>query len=291
MPRILPARPNIEYLKHQAKDLLNAYRAGDLAAQQLFAQHLPAALLSSPTDQEPQQLKRTHALLVLAREYGFTSWPKLVQHIKTAPAELRVPNSKDDRRAEKQARKLANQQRIAEVAEKLVVAARNQELRQLFATLSIGRGDGDDVRAYLVAHDMYTTVIDALLIAAEHPHDRLRFLAAQAMDHFADQRCAEPLRRMLHDAVPRVRWAAIHSLQCEECKLAPLTFEHDVIATLIKLALEDPSIKVRRVATGGLGQVCTDPRAIAALTTIRAQATDRTVLRNARYALEQHAQG
>ncbi len=105
------------------------------------------------------------------------------------------------------------------------------------------------------------------------------------MDHFADSRCAGPLRRLLHDPVPRVRWAALHSLTCEACKLEPLPATDDLVASLIDLAQHDPRIKVRRVATYELGNACRDERARAALAAILAQEPDRTIRRHAQTAL------
>ena len=276
MPRTLPVRPNLDQLRHQAKDLLRAYVVGDRAAQQLFAQYLPALVHAS------RPVVLAHAQLVLAREYGFASWVKLKQHVEMPP----VPDSRRDQAEQRRLRQLAREQRTVEVAELLAALAREQDLWQLFSALAMGRYHGDAVRAYMVAQGTYALVIDALLVAAQHPNARLRFLAAQAMDHFADQRCAEPLQRMLHDPVPRVRWAAIHSIQCEECKLAPLATDGDLLATLIDLALHDPSVKVRRVATYELGQACADPRATAALEAIQQQEADRTIQYDVRQALK-----
>ena len=56
MPRILPTRPNLEYLRHQAKDLLKAYYAGDSAARQLFAQHLSSTMLHSSANRAPRRV-------------------------------------------------------------------------------------------------------------------------------------------------------------------------------------------------------------------------------------------
>jgi HEAT repeat protein len=126
-----------------------------------------------------------------------------------------------------------------------------------------------------------------LLANVDHPHPRTRFLVAQAMDHFADARCAAPLRIMLRDAVPRVRWAALHSLSCEACKLAPIAQNDDLVELVIELALHDPSIRVRCVATYTLGSGCYDPRAVAALEQLVAHATDAVILRGARWALAQ----
>jgi len=288
MSRILPTRPNLEYLRHQAKDLLKAYYAGDSAARQLFAQHLPSTMLRPSARHAPRRVVLAHALVVIAREYGYASWMRLKQHIETISLEQRVLTQMNDGDDSKRLRKIAQQQRIERMASQLVTAAGQRDLEQVFAAFRVPARDINAIRAYLVEHDTYTIVIDALLVGAEDSNVRVRFLAAQAMDHFADQRCAEPLRRLLHDPVPRVRWAALHSLQCAECKLTPLIPDEDVIGTIIDLALHDLSIKVRRVATYELGQVCADPRAVAALDVIRAQATDRAILRGARQALQRH---
>ena len=65
----LPARPDLEQLRHQAKDLLR-----------------------DATNDEPQALARIHAVsdrlilasaqLAIAREYGFESWPKLKREVE-----------------------------------------------------------------------------------------------------------------------------------------------------------------------------------------------------------------
>lgn len=113
----------------------------------------------------------------------------------------------------------------------------------------------------------------------------MRFLFAQAMDHWADERCAAPLHTLLQDPIPRVRWAALHSLGCESCKLAPRNTGDDLTGTLIALARTDPSVKVRRVAAWELGQHCPDPQAVAALEQLCLEAHDPVVLRNARIGL------
>src|SRR5262245_65033352 len=57
MSRILPARPNLEYLKNEAKDHLDELRRADPRAQLADAQQ------------------------ALAREYRFTNWPALKAHV------------------------------------------------------------------------------------------------------------------------------------------------------------------------------------------------------------------
>ena len=53
--RSLPDRPDLAHLKHQAKDLLKGGQDDSLAAAQLQ----------------------------IARDYGFSSWPKLKRHVES----------------------------------------------------------------------------------------------------------------------------------------------------------------------------------------------------------------
>ena len=62
MSRNLPARPNLEYLKKEAKDLLDVLRRSKPAAQLADAQ------------------------FALSRDYGFDSWPKLKAQVESIAA-------------------------------------------------------------------------------------------------------------------------------------------------------------------------------------------------------------
>jgi hypothetical protein len=72
-----PARPSLEQLRKQAKELLRAYRANDSAALARLSVH--KSRVSEPTGPHPASL--ADAQFVLAREYGFQSWPRLKRHI------------------------------------------------------------------------------------------------------------------------------------------------------------------------------------------------------------------
>lgn len=61
---ILPSQPNLDQLRHQAKDLLQAAKAGDADARRRIAAVSAELTLAA-------------AQLALAREYGFASWPTL----------------------------------------------------------------------------------------------------------------------------------------------------------------------------------------------------------------------
>jgi ankyrin repeat protein len=69
--RALPASPSLEQQKKQARELLRAVQAADPAALKRFREHHPRY------SEKSSGLALADAQLVLAREYGFPSWPKL----------------------------------------------------------------------------------------------------------------------------------------------------------------------------------------------------------------------
>ena len=69
--RHVPVHPNLEQLRHQAKDLLKAVRRGDPAA-------LGELERNHPRRPDPATAKLADAQLALARSYGVASWPRLV---------------------------------------------------------------------------------------------------------------------------------------------------------------------------------------------------------------------
>jgi ankyrin repeat protein len=71
--RELPASPNLEHLKKQAKLLLRGYLQADVAAEDRFGQ---AQVTANPP-------KLADALHVIAREYGFDNWTSLKTKVAT----------------------------------------------------------------------------------------------------------------------------------------------------------------------------------------------------------------
>ncbi|HEX4646726.1 MAG TPA: ankyrin repeat domain-containing protein, partial [Verrucomicrobiae bacterium] len=87
MPKSLPARPNLEQLKNQAKDLLKSCNSGDPETRKRIRELHPAWFGISVSDNRTPSLSLGDAQLVIAREYGFASWPKLKAHVESlAPA-------------------------------------------------------------------------------------------------------------------------------------------------------------------------------------------------------------
>ena len=78
----LPARPNLEQLRNQAKDLLKAYRAGQHSALSRFRDS--SRHLSNLTDHELVRLSLSlrDAQRVVAIEYGFHDWTSMRSHVE-----------------------------------------------------------------------------------------------------------------------------------------------------------------------------------------------------------------
>jgi ankyrin repeat protein len=74
MKRELPLEPNLDQLKNQAKDLLKAHKAGDPEAIQRVREIYP--------NWSGAKLRLSDAQLVIAREYGFASWPRLKKRVE-----------------------------------------------------------------------------------------------------------------------------------------------------------------------------------------------------------------
>lgn len=88
----LPARPSLEQLRKQAKELFQQYRAdADSALERFHAVH-------PGLDVHTQNSTLAEAQFVIAREYGFESWAKLKQHVgslELSGLELHLQLAKD----------------------------------------------------------------------------------------------------------------------------------------------------------------------------------------------------
>ena len=75
--RTLSPRPNLEQQKKLAKDLIDAFRAGDSEAVARIRAELP----------DKKSIVLADAQFVLAREYAFASWRELKHHIESLAAD------------------------------------------------------------------------------------------------------------------------------------------------------------------------------------------------------------
>lgn len=76
--RHLPDQPSLDHLRQQAKSLQRAVRAGDAEAAGRVTERYPGGV---PAD--AAQFGLSEAQLVVAREYGFPSWPRLKRYLET----------------------------------------------------------------------------------------------------------------------------------------------------------------------------------------------------------------
>lgn len=83
--RRLPSDPNREHLQKQAKQLRRRARAGEPRAVALVREFHPRYVA-------PAELSLADAQLVLARSYGFPSWPRLAEYLAQVARHTRAPH-------------------------------------------------------------------------------------------------------------------------------------------------------------------------------------------------------
>ena len=81
MSKSLPSRPSLEQLRNQAKDLRKQFLAGEPATVERVRQFYP----------DLKEFRLHDAQRVIAREYGFASWPKLKEHVESILLESGEP--------------------------------------------------------------------------------------------------------------------------------------------------------------------------------------------------------
>jgi hypothetical protein len=274
----LPPSPDLDKLRHIARDLLRAYKADDAAAKQRIRAQVPRLV-----DPMAREIRLADALFAIAREQGFASWPKLKASVEAlareramnaARAETNVASSEPGSKRKVMCRAKADQ--IVDLAQQ----SQTEQLAEAVSVMPLWMILG--VREFLVESGNLPRVVEVLLTGLRHWNPKIRYFCALALDHYADDRCVEPLRQLLADPVPRVRRIALHSLSCDKCKLRPLQRTDDIVAQLIELARNDPSINVRRDASYKLTEYCSDRRARLALELLLARETDPRIQRHAR---------
>lgn len=75
--KFLPASADVNHLKHQAKDLLSDFRSGKMSAFQRIREFHPKMANLADEVISAKTFSLSDALLSIAREYGYTSWPRL----------------------------------------------------------------------------------------------------------------------------------------------------------------------------------------------------------------------
>src|ERR1700722_13343969 len=80
----LPSNPSLDHLKYQARDLLNALTQGNTEAVARAREFHSRFARLSADEIRGSKFSLADAQLVIAREYGFQSWPKLKHHVEVS---------------------------------------------------------------------------------------------------------------------------------------------------------------------------------------------------------------
>jgi ketosteroid isomerase-like protein len=91
-PRGLPGNANLEQLKNGAKSFQRAVRTGDAGAARFVNEFHPRLADAQPGSPELNGFTRADAQLVVARQFGFSSWPKLKAHLELVARYARSPH-------------------------------------------------------------------------------------------------------------------------------------------------------------------------------------------------------
>src|SRR6266542_129422 len=81
MKKSLPARPNLDHLRTQAKHLLADLQRGDQEAARTFLDYLPAAKKMTSARAQCAGFRLADAQSAIARKSGFAAWPALARHV------------------------------------------------------------------------------------------------------------------------------------------------------------------------------------------------------------------
>ena len=81
MEKNLPARPNLDHLRRQAKALLSALESRDPEAVSTFLKYLPAAQRMTAKQVLQTRFRLADAQSAIARKSGFATWPHLARHV------------------------------------------------------------------------------------------------------------------------------------------------------------------------------------------------------------------
>lgn len=90
--------------------------------------------------------------------------------------------------------------------------------------------------------------IEALIGGLSHRSPVVRRCCLELLDQHPDPRALPHIVGALDDPVPRVRWHAVHALECETCKGGESLLTDEIVRRLQRVAREDPSAKVRDYA-------------------------------------------
>jgi HEAT repeat protein len=263
----LPAHPDLKKLKHLARALQNAAQLANADALMRLHAVFPQV--------KPSEVKLSLAQNVIAREHGLPSWPRLVVAVE----------ARARRRKEKDARAAAFQADAHALAESWFDLAHRGEFSALGIAMAVSKRRMLRAREVMQRDKVrYDQFLDDVIKGLSSGESKTRFSCAHMLDVFGDERCREPLVRLMEDPVPRVRWMAMHALSCHACNSESCSDDEAVRERIERGALSDESPQVRRHAVYALG-LMKAPLAAETLRKIIAEEKDVQLLRAAKWAL------
>ena len=269
MPLHLPSRPNLAHLKREAKTLLAAIRAGEEEPLKQLRALFPAVTAETAKLSEVQTW--------LAREYGFPSWTALGNVVEKRASQIRA----------KAARFAARTADAGALAEQWYTLAEQGDLDTLWKVMGVGKTRSEAAQKIMLGDKpRYDRFVGTVIEGLGHPNSRARFEYAHVLDSFGDERCVAPLRALMNDPVPRVRWMAMHAITCHACGGVTCPDDPELVAEILHHLHHDESMKVRRHAAIALGEAG-GVGAKATLEAVVARAEDAGLVRFAKYALHE----
>ncbi len=233
--RSLPHRPSFEQLRKQAKELLDAYRAGDVAAV--------AEVERFEGQPDPAKFALADAQRVLARAYGFASWTKLKQHVEGVNsrafcAATSAGNVTTVRRLAKARPELVHVEADGFTGFPLHIAVLNRDAEMARVLMELGA----DARQGIWPHRDATT---AYTIARERGYDDV--VAVIEQGEAARRRAASPPGATIDSRTDQINRAILR----DRCDDAILILESD-LSLVGACNVEQPinGIDCRRLAQG-----------------------------------------
>lgn len=189
----LPSSPSLDHLKYQAKDLLKGWKAGKPESLARIREFHPKFADKSEYEARQTRFLLSDAQLVVAREYGFTSWSKLKAHVKQSGSQ-------------NQAWYRTIYKRLKSLGVRMIALPVLKDFRQAFETR-----DASAVQKLLQQHPLMRRIIDEPLFPFDSP----------ALVHFAGQNDLALVEVLLEfGADPNRRsnwwaggWHALHSAE------------------------------------------------------------------------------
>jgi len=173
--------------------------------------------------------KLADAQLVVARELGFASWPRLEAELERGADVSEVPQSGNPYR---------------EIVERVARCSNMEIVRCGNILTSLPGRRPLESRGKPLAWPK----LEALIGGLEHPRPKVRRFCLELLDTHPDPRAVPHVLACLDDEVPRVRWHAVHALGCDFCKAGASFLDEGVRERLREVAERDPSEKVRTEA-------------------------------------------